>query len=126
MRQRGTLLLVDDDRQVLGSMADWLRDQGYQIDTAASFAEGIAAIDRKSYDLVLADIRLGDSDGFDILAHCRENRPGTSVIMITGYGTVELAVEAIRAGAFDFLTKPDDQSEVQRITTVDVSQDAKR
>ena len=106
MKQLGTLLLVDDDRHVLASMADWLRDQGYATDTAASLAEGRAAVDRKSYDLVLADIRLGDGDGFDLLAHCRKNHPATAVIMITGYGTVEAAVEAIRLGAFDFLTKP--------------------
>jgi DNA-binding NtrC family response regulator len=106
MKQLGTLLLVDDDRQVLASMADWLRDQGFVTDTAASLAEGIAAVNRKTYDLVLADIRLGDGDGFDLLAHCRKSRPGTAVIMITGYGTVESAVEAIRLGAFDFLTKP--------------------
>jgi DNA-binding NtrC family response regulator len=104
--KRGTLLLVDDDRHVLASMADWLREQGYELDTASSRAEAVAAVDRKAYDLVLADIRLGDGDGFDILAHCRENHPDISVIMITGYGSVESAVEAIRAGAFDFLTKP--------------------
>jgi DNA-binding NtrC family response regulator len=52
------------------------------------------------------DIRLGDGDGFDLLTHCRKNYPATAVIMITGYGTVEAAVEAIRLGAFDFLTKP--------------------
>lgn len=104
--KQGTLLLVDDDRHILSSMSDWLREQGYQLDTAASFAEAIKAIDRKPYDLVLADIRLGDGDGFDILAHCRANRPNTTVILLTGYGTVETAIEAIRAGAFDFLTKP--------------------
>lgn len=101
-----TLLLVDDDRQVLHSMADWLRGQGYQLDTAGGQQEALAAINRKRYDIVLADIRLGDGDGFEILAHCRQHRPDTSVIMITGYGTVDSAVEAIRAGAFDFLTKP--------------------
>ena len=106
MKQQGTLLLVDDDRHVLGSMADWLREQGYATDTASSLAEGMAAVDRKSYDLALVDIRLGDGDGFDLLAHCRKNYPATAVIMITGYGTVEAAVEAIRLGAFDFLTKP--------------------
>ena len=105
--KRGNLLLVDDDRHLLASMADWLRDQGYQLDTAGSYAEAVAASDRKAYDLVLADIRLGEGpDGFDLLAHLRQNRPETTVIMITGYGTVESAVEAIRAGAFDFLTKP--------------------
>ena len=114
MKQRGRLLLVDDDRHLLGSMAEWLRGQGYPTDTAASLAEGLAALDRKTYDLALVDVRLGDGDGFDVLAHCRQHHPATSVIMITGYGTVESAVEAIRTGAFDFLTKPliDDELEM--------------
>jgi len=114
MKQQHSLLLVDDDRHLLGAMADWLNEQGYPTDTAASYAEAIAAVDARPYDLVLADIRLGDGDGFDVLAHCRKNHPDTSVIMITGYGTVESAVEAIRAGAFDFLTKPliDEELEV--------------
>ena len=100
------LLLVDDDRQVLASMADWLREQGYALDTASGCAEAIRSIDQKTYDLVLADIRLGDGDGFDILAYCQKNCPEASVIMITGYGSVESAMEAIRLGAFDYLTKP--------------------
>ncbi len=103
---KGTLLLVDDDRQVLTSMADWLREQGYQLDTASGCGEAVAATGRRTYDVVLADIRLGDGDGFDILAHCRQLCPATAVILLTGYGTVESAVEAIRAGAMDFLTKP--------------------
>ncbi len=106
MKQLGSLLLVDDDRHVLNSMADWLREQGYAVDTAVNLTESRAAVDRKSYDLVLADIRLGAEDGFELLAHCRKNHSNTAVIMITGYGTVESAVEAIRHGAFDFLTKP--------------------
>ncbi len=103
---KASLLLVDDDRHVLASMADWLREQGYHVDTATRCDEAIQRTDRKTYEVVLADIRLGDADGFDILAHCRRRHPNTAVIMITGYGTVEAAVEAIRAGAFDFLTKP--------------------
>jgi DNA-binding NtrC family response regulator len=106
MKPQGSILLVDDDRQLLASMTDWLREQGYAVDPASTLAEGRTAIDRKHYDLLLADIRLGADDGFDLLAHCRKNRPATSVIMITGYGTVEAAIEAIRFGAFDFLTKP--------------------
>jgi DNA-binding NtrC family response regulator len=97
---------VDDDRHVLSSMADWLREQGYKVDTAGTFAEGVAALDRKAFDVVLADIRLGDGDGFDLLAYARRVRPDASVILLTGYGSVEAAVEAIRQGAFDFLTKP--------------------
>ena len=106
MKNQATLLLVDDDRHVLGSMAEWLREQGYKVDAAATLAEGVAAVDRKSYDLALVDIRLGDCDGFDLLTHARQKRPDMSVIMLTGYGSVEAAVEAIRLGAFDFLTKP--------------------
>jgi len=106
MNSKGLLLLVDDDRHLLNSMAEWLRSQGYQLDTAASRAEALLALERKTYDIVLADIRLGDGDGFEILHACRQNHPATSVILLTGYGTVESAIEAIRAGAFDFLTKP--------------------
>lgn len=107
MRQsRGTLLLVDDDRHVLASMADWLAAQGYQVDVAATHSAAVAALDRRTYNLALVDIRLGETDGFEVLAYCRKRQPATAVIMITGYGSVESAVEAIRAGAFDFLTKP--------------------
>ena len=103
---KGSLLLVDDDRHVLASMADWLRSLGYQVDTASGCAEAKAAMDRRGFEVILADIRLDDGDGFDVLAHARQHLPAASVILITGYGTVESAVEAIRAGAFDFLTKP--------------------
>jgi len=114
MKQNGTLLLIDDDRHVLTSMADWLREIGYQIDTAGSYTEGMAAVDNKPYDVVLCDVRLEQEDGFGILDHCRENCPETSVIMISGYGTAKTAVDAIHSGAFDFLTKPliDDELEM--------------
>ena len=87
-------------------MADWLRDQGYTVDTASSCSAAVAALERRGFDVLLVDIRLGEGDGFDVLHHARKKHPLTAVIMITGYGTVESAVEAIRAGAFDFLTKP--------------------
>jgi DNA-binding NtrC family response regulator len=102
----GALLLVDDDRHVRQSMAQWLREQGHQVDTAAGHAEALAKVDAHQYDLVLADVRLGDGDGFDVLAHCRKNHPDVTVILLTGYGTMETGIEALRAGAFDLLTKP--------------------
>ncbi len=103
---RGSLLLVDDDRHVLESMADWLREQGYKVDTASGVSQAMAVLARKPPDLVLCDIRLPEGDGFDVLAHCRQNHPAVAVILLSGYGTVDVAMEAIRAGAFDFLTKP--------------------
>jgi DNA-binding NtrC family response regulator len=102
----GHLLLVDDDRHVLDSMAGWLRDQGYPVHTASGRDEALKIIKERHIDLVLADIRLADGDGFEILGWCREHYPRVSVILITGYGTVETAIDALRAGAFDLLTKP--------------------
>ncbi len=100
------LLLIDDDRHVLESMGSWLRDIGYQVDMAPTLPQALGLIDQNRYDLVLADVRLGDDDGFEVLRHCRQHCPDTTVIMITGYGTVETGIEALRAGAFDLLTKP--------------------
>ena len=112
--KRGSLLLVDDDRPLLQSMATWLRELGFAVDAMTGVAEAIAALGKKHYELALVDVRLGDGDGFEILAHCREQRPNTAVILMTGYGTVETAIEAIRAGAFDLVTKPivDDELEM--------------
>jgi DNA-binding NtrC family response regulator len=101
-----SLLLVDDDRHVLHSMADWLREIGFRVDTAAGVTDAKTALDRRGFDLILVDVRLPDGDGFDVLAHSRQKHPDTPVVLITGYGSVETAVDAIRAGAFDFLTKP--------------------
>jgi DNA-binding NtrC family response regulator len=111
---KASLLLVDDDRHILASMSGWLREMGYQVDTASSFAEALRSLGRRPYNLLLTDLRLGDGDGFDLLAHCRKNHPQTAVILISGYGTAETAVEAIQLGAFDFLTKPliDDELEM--------------
>ncbi|WP_442482714.1 sigma-54-dependent transcriptional regulator [Aeoliella sp. SH292] len=100
------LLLVDDDYQVLEAMADWLREQGYELDTARNCREAFSACERNSYDLALVDVRLGNDDGFDFLKESLRRWPATQVLMMTGYGTGDMAVEAIRAGAFDFLTKP--------------------
>ena len=105
MKQR-SLLLVDDDHQVLDGMSDWLREKGFNVSEATSCREARTLIDGASFDLVLSDIRLSDGDGFDVLEHCRSRRPDAMVILITGYATAETGIEAIRAGAFDLLTKP--------------------
>ncbi|MCA9154843.1 MAG: sigma-54-dependent Fis family transcriptional regulator [Planctomycetales bacterium] len=101
-----SLLLVDDDRHVLRSMAEWLRESGFDVWEATGRSEAIRQLERHVPDLVLCDVRLEDGDGFDVLGHCHQNYPNVSVILITGYGTVETGVEAVRAGAFDLLTKP--------------------
>jgi DNA-binding NtrC family response regulator len=100
------LLLVDDDRHVLDSMADWLRSQNYDVDATGRYLDALERLRARSFDLLLADVRLSDGDGFDLLEQCRRNWPGIPVILITGYGSADGAIEAIHAGAFDYVTKP--------------------
>jgi len=102
----GKLLLVDDDRQVLESMTDWLRDQGLEVDASTGYADAMATLERKPYDLLLSDIRLQDGDGFDLLEQSTRRWPQMQVVLLTGYGTPDSAIDAVRAGAFDYLTKP--------------------
>jgi DNA-binding NtrC family response regulator len=87
-------------------MADWLRGQGYELETSAGYVDALEQLRRKTFELVLADVKLRDGDGFDLLEQCRRNWPGAQVILMTGYGTPDGAIEAIRAGAFDYVTKP--------------------
>jgi DNA-binding NtrC family response regulator len=102
----GTLLLVDDDRHVLESMADWLRSQNMQVETSTGFADAVDKLRRKPYEMALVDVRLHDGDGFDLLEQIRRGYPNTNVVLMTGYGDADSAVDALRAGAFDYLTKP--------------------
>jgi DNA-binding NtrC family response regulator len=100
------LLVVDDDRHVLESMAEWLRGQGYELDASPGYADALERLRGRNFELVLADVRLRDGDGFDLLEQCRRNWPAAQVILMTGYGTPDGAIEAIHAGAFDYVTKP--------------------
>lgn len=101
-----SLLVVDDDRHLLDSMAGWLTEQGYRVDAIATSSGAKQKINQSSYDVILSDIRLADGDGFEILSFCKQKRPSSTVILMTGYGGPETGIEALRAGAFDLLTKP--------------------
>ncbi|MEQ1903732.1 MAG: sigma-54 dependent transcriptional regulator [Pirellulaceae bacterium] len=101
-----SLLLVDDDRNLVQSMAEWLGDQGFETFTATNIAAAEKILAREKIDVALVDIRLGNEDGFDLLNSCRKGNSDLTVIMMTGYGNIDMGVEAIRAGAFDLLTKP--------------------
>ncbi|MCG6155448.1 sigma-54-dependent transcriptional regulator [Rubinisphaera margarita] len=102
----GNLLIVDDDRHILEAMADYLRRLGYRTETAATCQSAIDRMQEFPFDGVVCDVNLPDQDGFYLLDWATKNKPETPIIMLTGYGTIESAVEAIRIGAFDYLTKP--------------------
>ncbi|MCA8983324.1 MAG: sigma-54 dependent transcriptional regulator [Planctomycetaceae bacterium] len=103
---QGSLLVVDDDKYILEAMADYLRKLGYRTETAGACAQAMNRMREYPFDVVICDVNLPDQDGFHLLEWASREQPETAVIMLTGYGTIESAVEAIRIGAFDYLTKP--------------------
>jgi len=102
----GSLLVVDDDRHIQMAMADYLRSLGHRTETASTCNEALSRMEEFPFEVVICDVNLPDNDGFQLLQWARENSPETAIILLTGFGTIESAVEAIRMGAFDYLTKP--------------------
>lgn len=118
------ILVIDDEAPILNLMGKSCRMQGHRVTEALSGREGIAALDAESPDLMIVDLRLGDMDGLDVIRHSNENHPETQVIMVTGNGTIESAVEAMRLGAFDYLTKPFELADLQK--TVELALQSRR
>ncbi len=103
-----TLLIVDDERSLRFSIGEWARDTGFAPLEAATSREALAAVREHGVDAVLLDLKLGDEDGLKVLKALREADPMLPVVMLTGHGTVEHAVRAIKMGAYDFMLKPPD------------------
>jgi len=112
-RQTIRVLVVDDDRIIVDSLAEFLKLEGCKPAPAGAFAEALASMDREPADVIIADINLPGGTGFELLHVIRRRWPDAVVIMMTGYGTIESAVEAIKMGAFDYLTKPIDDAELR-------------
>ena len=104
--QKRNVLLVDDDRHLLDSMGEWLVEEGFQVSLATNASEALKKINERFHDLALIDLRLGGEDGMDLLRQCKKHHPNVVPLLMTGYATVDTGVEAIRAGAFDLLSKP--------------------
>ena len=101
-----TILIVDDDTGFRSLMETILKAEGYSVDGAGSIAEAINCGNRRSYHLVITDLKLPDGSGMDVLRHWKGEMPEVPVVVITGYGTVSTAVEAMKLGAVDYLGKP--------------------
>ncbi len=121
---RGRVLVVDDDRIILDSLSEFLRLEGYEAEGAASAAEALHAMGRQTFNVVIADINMPQADGFELLRIIHERHPDVVVIMITGYGTIESAVEAIKMGAYDYLTKPIIDDEIRVVVERALNQQA--
>lgn len=113
------ILVVDDDELVRTGLAANLERAGFQVSMAASGEEGVRLAIEQHMDLVLCDLVLGDVDGIDVLRRIKAQSPNTSVVMITGHGTIKNALDALRSGASDYIQKPADPEEVEhRLRTV--------
>jgi len=110
-----TLLLVDDEETLRKVTGRELARAGFAVDTAATLEEARQLLAKKTYHLVLLDVRLPDGNGLDLLTEVRESSPATEVVMLTAYGTVQEAIKALKRGAYDFLTKPYKLAELQAV-----------
>jgi DNA-binding NtrC family response regulator len=104
--EKTRILIVDDSPETLDMLERNLRSVGYDVLTAPGVAEAIRILDDMAVDLVITDYKMPRTSGMDLIRHVRENLRNTEVMMITGYATVEGAVEAMKAGAEEYLTKP--------------------
>src|SRR5262249_32312624 len=104
--QKARILVVDDHLEMARLLADQLSDAGYAADIAQSGAEALERARSHPPDLVLTDLRMEGHDGFDVLEGIMALDPGIPVLMMTAFGAIESAVEAIKRGAYHYLTKP--------------------
>jgi len=102
----GKILIVDDEIGIREGCRRVLESRGYEFDMATTLRDGLMNIQKNDYDLVLLDVMLPDGRGIDLLTPIHEKDPETVPIIITGFATIELAIEAIRKGAYDFIAKP--------------------
>jgi len=111
----GRVLVVDDHAQARESMADILRRADHQADCVSSAVEGLAALAKESYDLVITDLQMPGMTGLDFIRQLQQRKHGAQVLMVTAYATVASAVEAMRYGAFDYIEKPFDVDRLERL-----------
>lgn len=108
-----TLLIIDDEKGLLEVLNVVFRKEGYEVRTATSGAEGLDILNSKAIDLVITDIRMPHISGMEVLKYVKENQPEIPVIVITAYGSIAQAVEALKAGALDYIVKPFDVEELK-------------
>ncbi|HOW42820.1 MAG TPA: sigma-54 dependent transcriptional regulator [Candidatus Omnitrophota bacterium] len=109
------ILVVDDEPLVRRSLSEFLTLEGYTVSSASNGKEGLQALKEYVADIIITDIKMPEMDGMQMLAEVRKHYPQTSVIVITGYGSIENAVEAMKQGAYDYITKPIIDNEIRLV-----------
>jgi len=112
-RAGGTILIVDDERTLARAMRAFLQESGYEAEVAGDAEQALGLLETLRPDVVFSDVRLPGMSGIDLLRRIREFDPALPVVIMTAYGTIEGAVEAVKLGAFDYLKKPVDLEELK-------------
>src|SRR2546422_1647372 len=109
-----TILVVDDEKNYLWMLEELFQGEGYEVLTCERAEDALPLLTEGRVDLLLTDLRMAEMDGMALLGRVREMSPASSTIIMTAFGTVERAVEAMRLGAYDFILKPFDQADLLR------------
>jgi len=109
------ILIVDDDEIILRELSELLNQDGHQIETASTGEEALGHIEESNYDIIFTDLKMPGMDGLELLRQIKKVRPQTDVVMITGFGTIDNAVEAMKIGAKDYIQKPFKMSHIKGI-----------
>jgi len=103
-----SILVIDDERAIRKALTEILTFEGYTVDEAADGAEGAKKIKEGNYDCILCDVKMPKMDGMEVLQLSKQEKPDTPFIVISGHGTIETAVDAVKKGAYDYISKPPD------------------
>ena len=112
-----SVLIIDDEKNIRLTLSQALKAINIETDTASDGEEGLSKLKQKEFGLILLDLRMPGMDGMDVLRRVREIRPDIRVIILTAYGTIESAVEAMKLGAVDFIPKPFSAEEIRNLVT---------
>jgi two-component system, response regulator RegA len=107
-----SLLIVEDDKSFLQRLARAMEGRGFLVTTAESVAEGLMQVEKAAPAFAVVDMRLGDGNGLDVISAMKKRRPEARAIILTGYGNIATAVNAVKLGAVDYLAKPVDADDV--------------
>jgi DNA-binding NtrC family response regulator len=116
MAKLARILVIDDDELVNAFVQETLRRMGHQVQTATSAEEGLRLTEEQSFDLVFTDVKMPGASGLDVLERVRERFPDTLVVLLTAFGDVEMAVGAMKAGAYEFMLKPCSPQQIEMVT----------
>src|SRR5271169_1755963 len=109
---KGRILIVDDELVVRDSLGKWFNSEGYAARPVASAREALEVISNAEFDIALLDIKMPGMDGMELQGRLKEADPDLTVVMMTGYASVDTAVQALKVGAYDYITKPVDPDEL--------------